>query len=555
MQHIIHLFTTPSTAQAIFILGLVVAIGLAFGSVRIYGIKLGVAGVLFSGILFGHFKWTIHPELLDFVREFGLVLFVYTIGMQVGPGFFSAFKRSGLTYNLMAAFVVIFGAVIAVLLSIFADVPLPAAVGLFAGATTNTPSLAAAQQALKDIPQLAPEMARLPGVAYAMAYPFGILGIILTMLLIRMVFRISTKQEADDFLKLHQNSGNALAVIDLRVENPNLDGIPVSKIPNAGKEGVVISRIQHAGQIQPVLSDTVVEFGDILRAVGPKEELDELKLIVGSEAKMDTRASSPVVSKRVIVTHKEMAGKSIRELDVRNRYEVTITRIHRAQFELPVHSDMELQYADTLIVVGDEEDIRRFSKDVGDSPKALEHTELISVFVGIALGVLVGIWPIHFAGMPAPLKLGLAGGPLMVAILLGRIGRIGKMIWYMPISANYMLREFGISLFLACVGLRSGDQFIETLTRGSGLYWMACASLITVLPILIVGLFARIRLKMNYLTLCGLLSGSMTDPPALAFANQIAPSDAQVISYASVYPLVMILRVVSAQLIVMIFMH
>ncbi len=554
MENIINLFTSPSTAQAIFILGLVVALGLALGSIRIYGIKLGVAGVLFSGILFGHFKWTIHPELLDFVREFGLVLFVYTIGMQVGPGFFSAFKRSGLTYNLMAAFVVISGAVIAVSLSFFAHIPLPAAVGLFAGATTNTPSLAAAQQALKDLPNIAPEISKLPAVAYAMAYPFGILGIILTMLLIRFVFRIMIKQEAEDFLKLHQNS-NSLQVVDLRVENPNLDGIPVSKIPNAGKEGVVISRIQHQGQIQPVLSDTVVEFGDIVRAVGPKEELDELRLVVGSEAKMDTRASSPVISKRVIVTRKEMAGKSIRELDVRNRYEVTITRIHRAQFELPVHSDMELQYADTLITVGDEEDIRRFAKDVGDSPKALEHTELISVFVGIALGVLVGIWPIKFAGMPAPLKLGLAGGPLMVAILLSRIGRIGKMIWYMPISANYMLREFGISLFLACVGLRSGDQFVETLTHGSGLYWMACASLITLLPILLVGIFARMRLKMNYLTICGLISGSMTDPPALAFANQIVASDAQVISYAAVYPLVMILRVVSAQLIVMIFMH
>ncbi len=556
MQPLIQLFSSPSTAQSVFILALIIALGLAFGNLKFFGIKLGVAGVLFAGLLFGHFKWTINPELLDFVREFGLVLFVYTIGVQVGPGFFASFRKNGLTLNLMAAFIVLFGAVIALMLHVFAKIPLPAAVGLFSGATTNTPSLAAAQQALKDMPSIAPEMLKLPGVAYAMAYPFGIMGIILTMIFVRVAFKITAKKEAEEYARLHEANASGLEVIDLKVENPNLNNILVRDIPNVGESGVVISRIMHQGEVGPVLSSSKIFLGDTIRVVAPKKELEEFRLIVGSITKMEQRGgASKVVSQRIIVTRKAIVGKSISELDIRNRYEVTITRINRAQFELPVDSDTELQYADVLIAVGEEEDLKRFAQDVGNSPKQLEHTELISVFVGITLGVIVGIWPVHLPNMPAPIKLGLAGGPLIVSILLSRIGRIGKMIWYMPISANYMMREFGISLFLACVGLKSGDQFVKTLVEGSGLYWMACATLITLIPILVVALFARIKLKMNYLTICGLLAGSMTDPPALAFSNQVASSNAQVVAYAAVYPLVMILRVVCAQLIVMIFMR
>ena len=554
MDSIVQLFTADSVAHAVLIFSLVIAVGLGLGSIRICGINLGVAGVLFAGLVFGHYGVTINEQVLEFTREFGLILFVYTIGMQVGPGFFSSLKHNGLSLNLMAAFIVVLGAVITILVSHFSNIPLPAAVGLFSGATTNTPSLAAAQQALKEIPSITAEASKMPGLGYAVAYPFGIIGIILTMVMTRLIFKINPQKEAQEDQQRQAKNMVVLGSVDLKVENPNLNGLTIKNIPSLKETGMIISRVMHAGQVQVALPSTKVHIGDILHAVGPKEKLGELQVIVGSKVDVDLReVKSKITVRRVIVTKQEVAGKSIVEMDVTNRYGVTITRVSRSEIEFPVTADMELNFADTLVVVGEETAIQKFASDMGDSPRQLDHPQLIPVFVGIVLGVILGSWPIHLPGIPAAVKLGLAGGPLIVAIVLSRIGRIGRLIWYMPMSANFMLREFGIALFLACVGLRSGDQFVKTLLDGNGFYWMGAAVLITLVPIFIIAGFARIKYRMNYMSLCGLLAGSMTDPPALAFANQMAAGSAPSIAYATVYPLVMLLRVISVQILILLF--
>ncbi len=555
METILQLLTGVSSAHTILVIALVIALGLALGSIRIFGVNLGVAGVLFAGIAFGHFKIHIQPEILEFTREFGLILFVYTIGMQVGPGFFSSFKRDGIRMNVLAAMIVLVGAVITVALSKTLSIPFPVAVGMFSGATTNTPSLAAAQQALQEVASLGADALRMPGLGYAVCYPFGIVGIILSMIAIRIFFKIDPKEEGEHYSEVHAKHRRALEVMDFKVENPNLNGCALDAIPLPAGGGLVISRVLHQGETQIAMPDTLIFPGDILRAVGPRERLEDLKLIIGQPVTPQWGVlKESIITKRVVVTRRDVAGKSIGDLDP-FLYGVTVTRISRAEVEFAATPDVEINFADTLLVVGEEEGIRKFALIVGNSVKALDHPELIPVFIGIALGVILGSLPFHFPGMPAPLKLGLAGGPLLVAMLLSRIGRFGKLIWYMPISANFMLREIGISLFLACVGLKSGDQFLATLTQGQGMVWLAGGALITVVPLLLAGVWARFYYKMNYLSVCGLLAGSMTDPPALAFANQITASNAQVISYAAVYPLVMIMRVVVAQILVLLFAH
>lgn len=556
MHPLNQLLITDSIAQAVLILSLVIALGLALGSIRVLGVHLGVAGVLFAGLIFGHYEITVDTEVLEFTREFGLILFVYTIGMQVGPGFFSSFKRDGLSLNLMAAFIVMMGVGMTILLSHFGNIPMAVAAGLFSGATTNTPSLAAVQQALKAIPTLTPEASKMPGLGYAVAYPFGILGIILTMILTRFIFRINPKKEEQEYDQLQAKRKVVLGAVDLKVENSNLDGLTIDQIPTLKETGVIISRVMHGSTVQVALSNTSIHLGDILHAVGPKERLEELKVIVGNKVDVDLReVKSNITARRVIVTKHEVVGKSIAELDVTNRYGVAITRVSRAEIEFPVTAALEFNFADTLVVVGEENAIKKFASDMGDSPRQLDHPQLIPIFVGIVLGVILGSWPIHLPGIPVTLKLGLAGGPLIVAIVLSRIGRIGNLIWYMPMSANFMLREFGIALFLACVGLRSGDQIVRILWQGNGLYWMAMAALITFVPIFIIAIFARLKYKMNYMSLCGLLAGSMTDPPALAFANNLTTTSAPAIAYSSVYPLVMLLRVISAQVLVVFFVR
>lgn len=546
-------FDTGSAAQAALILALVIVVGLGLGAIRVFGVGLGVAGVLFAGLIFGHFRLGVNHEVMEFAREFGLILFVYTIGVQVGPGFLASLRKQGLPLNLMAAAIVLLGVATTVFVAFVFLSPAerPAALGLFSGATTNTPSLAAAQQALKDLPGAPGEAAQaLPGLGYAVAYPFGILGILLTMLLVRTVFRVDLRREAEALARQHRRDEAHLATRNLEVRNPNIEGLPLSAVPTLDGSGIVVSRVLHGDETRVARGDTVLHGGDVLLAVGPEEALERLRVVVGEESPTDVRAApgSAITTRRILVTRDQALNKTIPELDMGNRYGVIVTRINRGAVDLPVTLGVRLQFGDNLVVVGEAEAIERAAREVlGDSVKRLNHPQILPIFVGVALGVLLGSWPINLPGFPAPVKLGLAGGPLLVAIVLSRLGKVGPLVWYLPLSANMALREVGIALFLACVGLKSGDQFLATLAGGEGLRWMACGALITALPLLTVGLFAHLVLKLNYLYLCGLLAGSMTDPPALAFAGTLTNSEAPSVAYATVYPLVMLLRVLAAQ--------
>jgi putative transport protein len=548
-----------SAAHTALLIALVAACGLAIGSIQFRGLGLGVAGVLFSGLLVGHLYGrqdvpALNEPVMEFVREFGLILFVYTIGVQVGPGFCASLRRNGLPLNLMAATIVVLGALIVIGIHVLGDVPVPAAVGLFSGATTNTPSLGAAREALKGL-NAPDESITQPGIAYAMAYPFGIIGIIVSMLLMRLFFRVNPHAEAREFAHRQEEQTPRLSTMNIEIKNPNFDRQPLGRIPTLDDGGVVISRIKTGGSVLIPRDDTEVRTGTILHAVGEPDRLEELRLIVGDQSEVDLKTlPSPITTRRVLVTRRQVLGKTPRELKLAERLGVTITRINRAEIELSAHSSVHLQFGDTVVIVGGEEAIAKASAELGDSIQRLNHPQIIPLFVGIALGVVLGSLAIPLPGMPAPVKLGLAGGPLLVAIVLSRLGNIGPVVWYMPLSANFMLRELGIVLFLSCVGLNAGHRFVDTL-MGPGLVWMGYGAIITVVPLLLVGVVARVFMKTNYMTLCGLLAGSMTDPPALAFANSIATSTAPSISYATVYPLVMLLRVFVAQLLVLILMR
>jgi putative transport protein len=551
MDWFIKLLTEHSVAGTLLTLSLVAAAGLALGRLSIRGISLGIAGVLFSGIAMGHLHRGIDHETLHFVREFGLILFVYAIGMQVGPGFFASLRRQGLRLNLMALFIVVSGAGVALALHYGVGIPGPAAVGLFSGATTNTPSLAAAQEVLQDLPAVSEEARKLPALGYAMAYPFGVLGIILTMLALRSFFRVKLDQEAEAFALAHQAGPRGVQTMNVEITLARLDGIPLCNLPGLTNSGIVISRILQKRLPELARPDTRVEVGDILLVIGPREELTRFCEGVGREVTTDIRfLPSAIATKRMVVTKREVLGRTLAELNLRRRLGVTVTRLRRADIDFTPGADLALQFGDSLMVVGSEEDLKRVALELGDSPQALDHPRLIPLFVGVALGVLVGSLPLSFPGLPAPVKLGLAGGPLLVAIVFSRLRQVGPLVWFLPLSANFLLREMGIVLFLACVGLGAGDRFVNTLMDG-GLCWMVCASTITLLPIVVAGLFARFALRWNFLTICGVLAGSMTDPPALAFASTATGSDAPSIAYAAVYPLTMILRVLAAQFMVL----
>ena len=551
MSWFIQLFNQDSVPHAMLIISLVISTGLILGRLAYAGVQLGIAGVLFSGLIFGHFDLSINPEVMHFLREFGLILFVYAIGLQVGPSFVSSFFKYGLKLNSMAAGIVLLGALIAVGISVIGNIPMPVAVGLFSGATTNTPSLAAAQQVLGSLPNMSSETLKMPGLGYAVAYPFGIIGIILSMLLAKRVFRVNVQQEAEDFA-LHQQQLAQIPVWeDLVVENPNLNGLTIKQIPFFEGMGVVITRILHKGETDVDIAslNTRLMVGDTIRLVGEREQLQSLKILIGHDADINLQEMAKnLLSKRLKVTNKDTINQTIGDLCV--RYGVTISRVLRPDVEFTPTSSLHVHFGDELHVVGSQDALNNIEKALGNSLEELSHPQIMPIFIGITLGVLLGSWPFYLPGIPSALKLGMAGGPLLVAIMLSRIGNWGMMSWHLPKSSNIILKDIGIVLFLACVGLHSGDEFLETLLHGDGLYWMACATLITLLPLLIMALVGRIIFKLNYLSLCGLLAGSMTDPPALAFANNLNPSAAVSIAYATVYPLVMILRIIAAQLII-----
>ena len=540
------------TAITISLLALVAVIGLWIGHFKIKGVGLGIGGVLFGGILVAHFTTQYGIKLdshtLHFVQEFGLILFVYTIGIQVGPGFFASLRQSGLTLNGLGILIVALGALVTILIYKFADIPLDVALGIYSGAVTNTPSLGAGQQILSELgmSQTTSNM----GMAYAMAYPFGICGILLSMWLIRLFFKIKVDEEAVNFEKESGHDKEALKSISLKVTNTNLNGIHLIEIPGFDDEDVVCSRLKRGELVIVPKADTDVQLGDILHLVGNPEGLKKMHLIIGEEVDVPVASlSGEIRSERVVVTNEKVLGKKIRHLGIHQKYGVVISRLNRAGVELVPTAHTTLQFGDVLHMVGKTDILNQAISVIGNAKQKLLQVQMLPVFIGIGLGVLLGSIPFYIPGFPVALKLGLAGGPLVVALILARIGSIGKLYWFMPPSANLALREIGIVLFLAVVGLKSGGSFVDTLTNGSGLEWMGYGIFITLVPLMIVGVIARLYAKLNYLSLCGLLAGSMTDPPALAFANEIKEgSGAASLSYATVYPLTMFLRIISPQL-------
>lgn len=545
------LLLEPSVAHDIFALSIVVVCGLWLGSLKLKGVGLGVAGVLFAGLALGHFGLGASEATIHLVRDLGLILFVYGVGVQVGPGFLSNIKSQGLPLNILAALIVLLGGVITLVVCKVGGIPMPVAAGLFSGATTNTPSLAAVQETLREMPNAAAN-AGLPGLGYAVAYPFGVLGIILTMLGAKALFKVDIVRENEE-MERHENKP-ALDILHIEVQNPNLDGLAIRELPRIKDSGVVVSRIRKGALVSVARGKTIVNTGDILLLVGEPERLQEFGRIIGKPVEGDLRAdSADLTTRRLIVTRRQVVGKTVYDMGWASLYGVVVTRVMRAGLELVPRSKLRLQFGDTLLCIGSEDALKRAAESVGNSSRELEHPALLPVFVGIVLGIVVGSIPLAVPGIPAPLKLGLAGGPLLVAIALSSIGRIGPLVWYLPPSANAALREFGIALFLGAVGLKAGVTFVPALTNGDGLYWMAWAALITVLPLLVVSLLGRLFLKLRFASLCGLLAGGMTDPPALAFATNMAGTDAPTLSYAAVYPMVMILRIVTAQILVLFF--
>ncbi|MRJ68926.1 putative transporter [Klebsiella pneumoniae] len=545
-------------ALTVSVLALVAVVGLWIGNVKIRGVGFGIGGVLFGGIIVGHFVdqagVTLSSPMLHFIQEFGLILFVYTIGIQVGPGFFASLRVSGLRLNLFAILIVILGGLVTAVLHKLFNIPIPVVLGIFSGAVTNTPALGAGQQILRDL-GVPFEVVDQMGMSYAMAYPFGICGILLTMWLVRLFFRINVEKEAQRFEESSGNGHAHLHTINVRVENPNLNQMAIQDVPMLNSDNIVCSRLKRGELLMVPAPGTLIQAGDLLHLVGRPEDLHNAQLVIGQEVatSLSTRGTDLKVE-RVVVTNEKVLGKKIRDLHVKQRYDVVISRLNRAGVELVASSSASLQFGDILNLVGRPEAIDAVAAELGNAQQKLQQVQMLPVFIGIGLGVLLGSIPLFIPGFPAALKLGLAGGPLIMALILGRIGSIGKLYWFMPPSANLALRELGIVLFLAVVGLKSGGDFVATLTQGDGLSWIAYGIFITAIPLLTVGILARMLAKMNYLTLCGMLAGSMTDPPALAFANNLhATSGAAALSYATVYPLVMFLRIITPQLLAVLF--
>lgn len=540
-------------ALSISLLALVAVLGLWLGSFEFRSIGLGIGGVLFGGIVVGHFVHqngiALDLHTLQFVQEFGLILFVYSIGIQVGPGFFSSLRKSGLRLNGFAALLVLFGCLVAAGLHKLFTVPLPVILGILSGAVTNTPSLGAGQQILNELGASSQGVAGM-GMAYAVAYPFGICGILLSMWLLRLLFKVNVQQEA---LAFDQQSGlaqNGLGTMNVALRNTNLEGLALSDVMVLADDKVICSRLKRGDTLSVPRAKTLLQFGDLLHLVGEHDALRRAQLVIGKEVEtsLSTRGTELRVE-RVVITNVQVMGKRICDLALTQTYDVVISRLNRAGVELVPNQQTTLQFGDILNLVGMPDAIEEVAGLMGNAQHKLQQVQMLPVFIGIGLGVLLGSVPFYLPGFPAALKLGLAGGPLVVALIVSRIGSVGTLHWFMPPSANLALRELGIVLFLSVVGLKSGGLFLQTLVQGPGASWLLYGMLITLLPLLMVGVMARVFGGTNYLSLCGLLAGSMTDPPALAFANAMHPTNgAAALSYVTVYPLVMFLRIIAPQL-------
>jgi putative transport protein len=527
--------------------------GVALGKFGVKGIKAGVAGVLFSGILIAHCGAPIDEHVLHFIRDFGLILFVYSIGLSMGPRFFASFKKDGFLLNLFAIGIVLGGFGIACLIYYLTDLSPAVIAGILCGAVTNTPSLGAAQQTFAEQGANAAMISE-TGVAYAVAYPFGIVGIIVTMLLIRLFFKINVKSEVQNYIETLGSNETKLQSVRITVINPGLFDKTIGYIKRIMDKELAISRIVRNGENIVATDKEIVRQGDIICGVSAQNMIEIVEIKAGKVevVKNPEDISGPLGMINILLTNKKLAGKTIEQIGIYRRYPANVTRIFRSGMKILPTLETTLELGDTIRVVGKKEILDDVKKELGNSVNELAKPNIISIFMGIFAGVILGSIPIFIPGLPAPAKLGLAGGPLLIAIILGYKGRIGKLSFYMTPGANLFMRELGIILFLSCVGLLSGEKFVETILNG-GWQWMLYGVAITLTPILIAGIIARI-LKVNYLKICGCISGSMTDPPALEFANSIAPVQAQAASYAAVYPFTMFLRVLLAQLLALIFM-
>ena len=539
-------------ARTMFVLSLVIALGVALSKIKIRGISFGVTWILFVGIVAGHYGLTIDHDTLHFIKEFGLILFVYSIGLQVGPGFFSSFKEGGVKMVCCAASVVVLGAVTTYIIHLLTGTPMTTMVGVMSGAVTNTPGLGAAQQAYADATGVNdPTIA----LGYAVAYPLGVVGIILSMIAIRFITRVNYVEE-NKALAAISSERNFADSISVEFTNGALDNHTIAHMRELINRPFVISRIMHSdGSITIADGNSLLKIGDKLRVICSSEDSEAIMAFLGTKVEMSEkdwgampRNQKELVSRRILITKSSINGKKLSELSLRTKYGINITRINRAGIDLIPYQGMELQIGDKVMVVGELKDVEKVANILGNSLKKLREPQILTLFLGIALGVLLGSLPLM--NIPQPVKLGLAGGPLIVAILIGRFGPHYHLVTYTTMSANLMLREVGLAMFLAGVGIGAGDGFVETIING-GYRWIGYGFIITVLPLIIVGLIARWRLKMNYYTLMGLIAGSTTDPPALGYANTSAGNDMPAVGYATVYPVVMFLRVVTAQLLIL----
>jgi putative transport protein len=557
MNWFAELFWGENVAHTVLLFSLVIALGITLGKVKIFGISLGITFVLFVGIVASHFGFRINHGILHFMREFGLILFVYSVGLQVGPGFFSSFKKGGITLNMLAMSVVLLGIIVTIILHYTTGIPMQTMVGILSGAVTNTPGLGAAQQTYSDMHNEVSDSTIAMG--YAVAYPLAVVGIILTILLMKYIFKVKVEKETDALNKISMNKNDQIELTSLEVSNPAIFGKNIRDIHRLIERRFVISRVLHAqsNQIEIASPDTVLNEKDKIYVATTPLNRDGVIAFLGRTIDMGQdewdMLDDHLVARRILITKASINGRSLRQLNLRNNFGVNITRVNRSGVDLIADPGLTLQVGDRVTVVGDEKSIHSVERVLGNQMKRLNEPNLIPIFIGIFLGVLLGSIPFAFPGIPHPVKLGLAGGPLIVAILISIFGPKYHLVTYTTMSANLMLREIGICLFLACVGIGAGENFVSTLVSGGGLHWVGLGIIITVVPLFIIGIVGRLIFKLNYFTLMGLLAGSTTDPPALAYSNAVSGNDVPAVSYATVYPLTMFLRVLSAQLLILFF--
>lgn len=549
------LLTNPnSIAHIVALYAFVIAAGVLLGKIKFFGISLGVTFVLFVGILAGHFGFTGNPAILSFVQDFGLILFVFCIGLQVGPSFFSSFKRGGITLNLLAVGIVFLNIAVALILyfALQGRVDIPMMVGILCGAVTNTPGLGAANEALQQLHYQGPEIA----MGYACAYPLGVMGIILSMIIIRYICRVDVQRDSDEIQKEEEaNPHMKPYTISLKVQNEALSGKTLSQVQNFLARDFVCTRIIQDGHMITPNANTVLRLGDRMFLVCAEDDSEAIMAFIGPKIEQDWDATNqqdkPMVSRRILVTQPNINGKTLGELHFSSMYGVNVTRVNRSGMDLFAARQLRLQVGDRVMVVGPQDAIERVANLLGNQLRRLDHPNIVTIFVGILCGILFGSLPIAIPGMPTPVKLGLAGGPLIISILIGRFGHKVKLVTYTTMSANLMLREVGLVLFLASVGIKAGENFVQMVVEGDGVLYVGLGFLITFIPLVITGIVARWHHRVNYFTLMGLIAGSNTDPPALAYANQIAGNDAPAVGYSTVYPLTMFLRILTAQLFIL----